>query len=341
MAQIIVRTRLAVGSALAQRLCSAGDLEVRPSPEQLSAIEHPEALEPYCHLEGQTAGHSLKRLSVETIGWSGVVEGLEDLVLVAAANAAAKAAEREQIVQKVLALRDSGDFVEWQFTEPDAYYHPQYSLSQSHIWLCEVGDDPRIKSWLPQVIADADAQLAVYQKARAAHERACKDKKEAKARETEANALRVAQEQRDYVLAHAEAYDPTLVRAAREGRVVTRALREIWQARIEEVMVKALPVGGRSVEVYRQSARDDVPSAQAYALFDALLDSVHRLEAVMDGSTTVRVGEIKRSDVHPSNNRHCWRTTVQVRCEHPWFEAWAADYTAEDVPSFDEQEDDE
>jgi hypothetical protein len=170
---------------------------------------------------------------------------------------------------------------------------------------------------LPIATAAWEAKYAEWQAACSAAE-AEREAEKARKLQVELNARRWAREYGRAKLGSAE-----LVRAASEDRVVLPEIRRLAQLSVEHALEEAF--GAESVvKVYAEEIRDGVPSAEAYALLDTLINAramltrAHGLPNLTSGpDESIAAGPIMRFDVAPKGTA-VWRTGVRVTFTHPW-----------------------
>lgn len=345
MAHIIVRTTLDIAHALAARQACAGHLDVRVTEEGLAALTDEQAtlLSTYADPEGTVFVYSQPaRLPVTTVGWPGVVAGLDAVIAARAADAEKARAAREATVAEIVAMHDAGDIVRWTYEAADANHDAcwelRYPLSSEYY------EHPLIASWLPALRAECDARRAALRAAQVEHSEQVKREN---AERTERACWEKSQRldaQRAYVLSHEATFARHEVRAAKEDRDVSALLRARWDESLSRVLD---PICATLVKAYDSKVRAGVPTGETYALYDALVAAAESLPSLArDGvilleETTAEVGEIQRSDVDTRAKKETWRTTVGIKFSHPWFGSEELAFTAEAVPDFDAHDDDD
>lgn len=110
-----------------------------------------------------------------------------------------------------------------------------------------------------------------------------------------------------------------LQRAATEGRRVRREIARLVEARVREYLGASLAGGAALLpEFYGSETRDDVPTAEAYALRDRLVSEAPGLSAAAAlPGTQIGYSDVCRIDVKPTGSAE-WRTGVIVKVQHPW-----------------------
>lgn len=132
---------------------------------------------------------------------------------------------------------------------------------------------------------------------------------------------------------HGGILSPEIARAAREGRRVQAAVIEAVERRVTDALranvrilwrnddtPQFLPIWREWIlrEVDQEEERDDVPTAEAYALLDSVTAAKGAIsEAAALPQVAVVVGPIARFDVGTGKNI-LWRTGVKVTVDHPW-----------------------
>lgn len=168
-------------------------------------------------------------------------------------------------------------------------------------------DEIRARSRVLACEAAAEAAAREAAAARAAAAKAAAAK--AAVAEAEASA-------RTWVAEHGAPLSPELARAASEGRSVRSEITRLVSERVRAV-VGALP--GYSLDaIYGSEPRLGVPSAAAYALYDAALAAAAAMRdaAALPGAG-VEIGEIERLDVAP-HGAAVYRTGITITVRHPW-----------------------
>lgn len=132
---------------------------------------------------------------------------------------------------------------------------------------------------------------------------------------------------------------PELARAAREKRKILSALREAVLAKFSLALATLAKDGGWYIpeDLYDSSPREDVPSREAYAMFDALTAAKDRLaRATGLPNAQITIGPIARHDVASHGTR--WRTGVRIEVEHPWLSGGIVDAILTEPVGKDDEE---
>lgn len=109
-----------------------------------------------------------------------------------------------------------------------------------------------------------------------------------------------------------------LQRAAREGKKVRSEISRLVEERVRTAVAEAAGAAGAVSEHYTWRERDNVPSDEAYHLYDQLCTRISSIVRAMAlPSEDVEVGPIARIDIAMSGDED-WRTGVMVTCRHPW-----------------------
>jgi hypothetical protein len=174
---------------------------------------------------------------------------------------------------------------------------------------CAVGREDELAAFLASEAASREAS-----------ERALEAEKAAKA----AKAAAIASEARRWAREYGRSLlgSPELQRAAGEDRNVLPRIRRLVALAAEHAIEHAIAglQDARVVKTYATEDRDDVPSAEAYALLDTLTAARGSIaEASALPGAEVTIGPIERYDVAPRGDA-VWRTGVRVTLSHPWFD---------------------
>lgn len=118
----------------------------------------------------------------------------------------------------------------------------------------------------------------------------------------------------------------TVVRAANEGRNVTRTVRDFLDVRVQQAIENLIPIGFRTSgesslapTTYAAETDGRVPSERSYAVRDSVVAGMPQIlaAAAIEGAT-IAVGEFERYSVEEGRSQ-VWRTGFDVHVEHPWF----------------------
>lgn len=142
---------------------------------------------------------------------------------------------------------------------------------------------------------------------------ATKAKREAKEKAKEEAAKALSLQRREWVLAHSDGLPPNIIRAAREGREISKGLAD-WLE--EQIGAMSLVIadgceGYLANHTYGEEIRDGVPSAKSYAVLDYVTEHLDDYRVATLGESEPGERELVRVDVEP-HGAAVWRTAVKI-----------------------------
>lgn len=124
---------------------------------------------------------------------------------------------------------------------------------------------------------------------------------------------------RTWAAEHGGALSPQLARAAREGRQVRGEIARLVDAKVSACLGEKHPDVPRVRAVSDEEDRPDVPSREAYGLYDALVSNVPDLiAAAVIPVALVQIHPISRFEIGEEDEPAVRRTGVRVTLRHPW-----------------------
>lgn len=322
MSQIVIQTELTAADALACHSTQCGELDVRPTETELASLTDVQrdilargvasdgnAYGSYCRAE--SAPRHARRLSVSAPGFAGVVATLD----ARATRLAADRAERQAHIDVELAelragTRDRSPNYSRDVPEAQALWREIEARAEAervaNVLAADaaLGDDPAA-----HIVADEPDSLTkdVLKSAQTYRDGRYQDVPPVpRARAVEALVKARREERaaayrevcRTYVIHHV----PDYTRAAVEGHDVTGIAADHVLDRLRTQLSAVGPI----VTCYKDGGMRDCPSADAYAV----LDAVQALALDVPGIVHVEGSRLSRVDV--SSGSTAWRTCVEV-----------------------------
>lgn len=326
MATLHIHTYLPPAEAVKQGIASAGTILIEIHDTHLSGLPSDlrTRLANYTHEATNSHHYGPDRLRVLTPGWQGVLDALQAEAAKTEANRVAEEKQKEEN-----AARKAVELAEYLAT-PNEYY-------------CR--DD---RTWGVRPCPPHETQNIPEVQARLAIEKAEIDRRnaESKAKDAEIVAAKKAAAEarraqiRKAIVSGKVAVPSNVVRAAKEGRdVSSEAQGAVYDRLLMELrkVVDDAPIE----ETYDREERTDVPSAEAYELYDKLVATKKYIEACVP-DCSVSISPIMRFDLNPKRSYTTWRTGVRVEATVPLFDfPFVFDVLAEPIESEGEDSDEE